>query len=88
MIKKSVWSLFLLSTTLLAQSDQKNWIPIHPIKNTETSISDANKSKRTSNSQMIQNLTTIKNLLDHVAKDTQEDDAAKKWYQLEPSTTD
>lgn len=78
----------LISANLSAQSTDKKWIPITPIQMNETSHSDSNKSKLQSGAKMIQNLTVIKNLLDHANNGGQPSENTKSWYSFEPSDND
>lgn len=78
-------ALILIYIPLAAQEPEKKWIPIEPIKLNEKSPSDTNKSKLQPTTKMIQNLTVIKNLLDHVNKDGQPAQNVKNWYSFEPS---
>lgn len=78
----------VMSLVLLAQSAEKKWFPIEPIKIEQTSHPDANTSKPQPATKMIQNLTVIKNLLDHVNKDVQPAKNIQTWYTFEPSDND
>lgn len=85
---KAVGAFFLLlsmAVNLSAQTDEKKWIPIKPMNENEVSRMDSNKSKLQSGTRMIQNLTMIKNLLDHVSKDGSNPDEKKSWYSFEPA---
>jgi len=77
--------LLLTAVHLFAQTDEKKWIPIKPINENEISSTDSNKSKLQPGARMIQNLTMIKNLLDHVNKDGSNSDEKKSWYSFEPA---
>lgn len=80
--------LILISITLSAQETEKKWIPIEPIRLGEKSHTDTNTSKLQPTTKMIQNLTVIKNLLDHVNNDGHPAQAVKNWYSFEPSDND
>lgn len=83
---KAGWVLSLLlfiTVNLSAQTYEKKWIPIKPINENEGSRMDNNKSKLQPGAQMIQNLTMIKNLLDHVNKDGLNSEEKKSWYSFE-----
>jgi hypothetical protein len=80
--------LALIPVTLAAQSPEKKWIPIEPINRNEASHTDTNKSKLQSGTKIIQNLSVIKNLLDHINKESQPVQNAKSWYSFEPSDND
>lgn len=85
---KTVGALFLLvsiAVNLSAQTYEKKWIPIKPINENEVSRLDSNKSNLQPGVRMIQNLTMIKNLLDHVSKDGSNSEEKKSWYSFEPA---
>ncbi len=77
--------LLLITADLSAQTYEKKWIPIKPMNENEVSRLDSNKSKLQPGTRMIQNLTMIKNLLDHVSKDGSNSEEKKSWYSFEPS---
>lgn len=78
-------SVMVLTATLWAESADKKWIPIEPIKVNENSKREGNISKLQVSPKMLQNLKVIKNLLDHVNKDGLNNDNPKNWYSLEPT---
>lgn len=85
---KYLLPLILISLTSYAQNPEKKWISIEPIKMDEKNHSDINKTKLQAGNKMIQNLTVIKNLLDHVNNDGHPAQAVKNWYSFEPSDND
>lgn len=73
----------LCTSHVLAQENDKKWIPIQPITLGQAGI-EKNQSKPLNN-KMPQNLQVIKNLLDHVAKHEIPEQKSKNWYSFEPS---
>jgi len=77
--------LLLITADLSSQTYEKKWIPIKPMNENEILRPDSNKSKLQPGTRMIQNLTMIKNLLDHVSKDGSNSEEKKSWYSFEPA---
>lgn len=75
---------FTIAAPLYAENTNVKWIPLKPIHSEELTKADFNHTTIQTNTQMIQNLKTIKNLLDHVAKERIQEDQ-KNWYSMEPS---
>jgi len=82
---RALFLLFSITVCLFAQTYEKKWIPIKPINENEGSRMDSNKSKLQPGAQIIQNLTMIKNMLDHVSKDGSNSEEKKSWYSFEPA---
>lgn len=74
--------LIMISTNLF--STEKKWLPIEPINLHEKRKIDTNSSKPQADNKTIQNLKIIKNLLDHVNKDSVNIENEKSWYSLDP----
>lgn len=83
--KAVIFFVLILAIPSYAETVEKKWIPIVPIKSDAPSKHDSNASKLPVGTKMIQNLKVIKELLDHVNKEGLNNDSPKNWYSLEPT---
>lgn len=83
--KTVIFFVLTLTMPLYAETAEKKWIPIVPIKSDEPPKREGNTSKLPVGTKMIQNLKVIKELLDQVNKEGLNNDSPKNWYSLEPA---